>query len=72
MYGSYTFTFLVMIMTCGNTFLMQMDKVLAPLKKISPLLKHIKLDKKKAEAFPELLTVLQCHTQCTDFMIQFF
>ena len=49
-----------------------MDKVLEPLKGISPLLQHIKLDKKKAEAFPDLLKVLECHTQSTDCMIQFF
>ena len=49
-----------------------MDKVLEPLKGISPLLQHIKLDKKKAEAFPDLLKVLECHTQSADCMIQFF
>ncbi len=72
MYGAYTFTLLDIILFIYNIFLMQIDKVLAPLKKINPLLEHIKLDKKKAEAFPELLTVLKCHTQCSDFMIQFF
>ena len=51
---------------------MQMNKVLDPLRMIKPLLQHIKLDKKKAEAFPELLEVLKCHTQSTEFMIQFF
>ena len=49
-----------------------MNKVLDPLKKIEPLLQHIKLDKKKAESFPDLLLVLKNHTQSTDFMIQFF
>ena len=49
-----------------------MDKVLEPLKGISPLLQQIKLDKKKAEAFPDLLKVFECHTQSTDCMIQFF
>ena len=48
-----------------------MDSVLRPLKKISPVLQHIKLDKKKADSFPELLLVLKNHTQSTDFMIQF-
>ncbi len=45
-----------------------MDK----LKRIAPNLEHIKLDKKQSEAFPELLQVLQCHAQCTDYVIQFF
>jgi hypothetical protein len=49
-----------------------MERVLIPLKKIDPLLQHIRLDKKKAESFPELLLVLKNHTQSTDFMIQFF
>ena len=48
-----------------------MDCVLRPLSKISPLLQHIKLDKKKADSFPELLLDLQNHTQSTDFMVQF-
>ena len=61
-----------MILFINNIFLMQMDKVSAPLKKINPLLEHIKLDKKKTEAVPELLTVLKCHTQCSDFMIRYF
>ena len=51
---------------------MQIDKVLEPLRLINPLLQHIKLDKKKSEAFPELLEVLKCHTQSTEFMVQFF
>ena len=50
----------------------KMDKVLDVLKAIDPDLKHIKLDKKHANAFPELLRVLKCHAQCTDYMIQFF
>jgi len=49
-----------------------MQDVLKPLKGISPRLQHIKLDKKKAEAFPELLKVLKCYTRSTEFMIQFF
>ena len=51
---------------------LQMMQVLGPLKRIIPRLQHIKLDKKKAEAFPELLKVLKCHSRSTDFMIQFF
>jgi hypothetical protein len=39
---------------------------------ISPSLKHIKLDKKQAEQFPELQQVLKCHSQSTDYMIQLF
>jgi hypothetical protein len=42
------------------------------LKTISPILKHIKLDKKHPKAFPELLQVLKCHTQSTDYIIIFF
>ena len=49
-----------------------MNKLLDPLKKIDPLLQHIKLDKKKVESFPDLLLVLKNRTQSTDFMIQFF
>ena len=52
--------------------LMQMNKVLDPLRLINPLLQHIKLDKKKADAFLELLEVLKCHTRSTEIMIQFF
>ncbi len=48
-----------------------MNKVLDRLK-INPLLQHVKLDKKKAESFPDLLLVLKNHTKSTDFMIQFF
>ena len=47
-------------------------QVLGPLKSICPRLQHDKLDKKKAEAFPELLEVLKCHSRRTHFMIQFF
>jgi len=50
----------------------KMTKVVDTLKKISPDLKHIKLDKKQSDTFPELLKVLQCHAQSTDYMIQFF
>ena len=49
----------------------QMHNVLKPLRVISPSFQHIKLDKKKAEAFPELLEVLKCHTRSMEFMIQF-
>ena len=42
------------------------------MRRICPSLEHIKLDKKGAEAFPELLEVLKCHSQSTDYMIQFF
>ncbi len=47
-----------------------MERVLDPLKKMNPLLQHIRLDKKKAESFPDLLLVLNNHTKSTDFMIQ--
>ena len=50
----------------------KMGKVLDKLKAIDPNLKHIKLDKKHGEAFPDLLHVLKCHAQATDYMIQFF
>jgi len=46
-----------------------MDKVVDTCKKIDPNIKHIKLDKKKSEKFPEILQVLKCHSQSTDFMI---
>ena len=49
-----------------------MDTVLQPIRAIIPSLQHIKLDKKKAEAFPELLKVLKCHTWSPEFMIQCF
>jgi hypothetical protein len=45
---------------------------LAPLKSINPSLQHIKLNKKRAESFPDLLKVMECHTRSTDYMIQFF
>ncbi len=38
MYVAYTFTLLDIILFIDNNFLMQMDKVLAPLKTINPLL----------------------------------
>ena len=50
----------------------KMVKVIDKLKAIDPTLKHIKLDKKHAEAFPNLLHVFKCHAQATDYMIQFF
>jgi hypothetical protein len=52
----------------------QMMQVLGPLKSIiSPHLQHIKLDKKKAEVFPELLTkVLKRNSRSTNFMLFFF
>ncbi len=49
-----------------------MIAALAPLKSISPSLEHIKLDKKKAESFPDMLKVMECHMRSTDYMIQFF
>ena len=52
-------------------YILQLEKMLDPLNKINPMLQHIELDKKKGEAFPELLTVLRCHTPCSDFMIRF-
>jgi hypothetical protein len=39
----------------------KMGKVLDMLKAIDPDIKHNKLDKKHAKAFPELLRVLKCH-----------
>jgi hypothetical protein len=48
-----------------------MDRVVGPLRKIRLLLQHIKLDKKKADEFPELFLVLKNHTQSTDFIVQF-
>jgi hypothetical protein len=50
---------------------LQMRKALMPLQGINPHLEHIKLDK-KAEAFLELLKVLQNYTQSTESMIHFF
>ncbi len=50
----------------------KMGKVLDKLKAIDPNLKHIKLDKKHAESSPDLLHVLKCHAQATDYMILFF
>jgi len=49
-----------------------MAKVVDTLKNISLDLTHIKLDKKQLEKFPELLKVLQCHAQSTEYIIQFF
>ncbi len=49
-----------------------MTKVIGHLKSIRPSLTHIKLDKKSAEAFPDLLQVSECHSQRCDYMIQFF
>jgi len=46
--------------------------VLSALKCVSPNLKHIKLDKKQAQGFLDLLHVLESHTWSTDYMIQFF
>ena len=47
-------------------------KVLNNLRRICPSLEHIKLDKRAAEAFPHLREVLKCHSQNTNYMIQFF
>jgi hypothetical protein len=49
-----------------------MLKVLGSLRSICPALQHIKLDKKRAEEFPDLLQVLKSHSQSCDYMIQFF
>jgi hypothetical protein len=49
-----------------------LELALAPLRKICPSLEHIKLDKKKSQAYPDLLKVLDEHTQSTDYMIQFW
>ena len=49
-----------------------MVQVLRNLKSICPSLLNIKLDKKKAEAFPDILQVLECHSRSTDYMIQVF
>ena len=49
-----------------------MVRVLTISKAICPSLLNIKLDKKKAEAFLDLLKVLECHSRSTDYMIQFF
>jgi len=49
-----------------------MIKMLRPLKSISPSLQHIKLDKKSAESFPEVVKVLECHAQSMDYIIEFF
>ena len=46
--------------------------VLSALKRVSPNRKHIKLDKKRAQGFPDLLNVLECHTRSIDYMIPFF
>ena len=48
-----------------------MDTVLRSLRDINTSLQQIKLDKKKAEAFPKLLKVLKWHTRSTDYMIPF-
>jgi len=53
---------------CTNV-LLQLDKALDHLKKIDPMIQHVKLGKKKVKAFPDLLKVLRCHSSCTDFMI---
>jgi len=42
------------LIVCTN-MLLRLDKVLDHLKKIDPMLQHIKLDKKKAEPFPRSL-----------------
>ena len=49
-----------------------MMNVLRALKRVSPNLKHIKMDKKQAQGFPDLLHVLECHTRIIDYIIQFF
>ncbi len=52
--------------------LLPMSKVLRSLKRISPSLEHIKLDKKRVEETTELEQVLKGHSQSTDYTIQFF
>jgi len=47
-----------------------MVKVLGCLRSIYPSLKHIKLDKKRAKEFPDLVQVLECHSQSCDYMTQ--
>jgi hypothetical protein len=42
----------------ARVFIHQMERVLNPVRRINPLLPHIKLDKKKADDFRELLEVL--------------
>ena len=49
-----------------------MIKVLGLLKSISPCLQHIELDKKRAKSCPDLLKMLECHTESTNYMIRFF
>ena len=48
-----------------------MIELLGTLKSICPSLQNIKLDKKRAESFPDLLQIFECHTRSTDYMIQF-
>ena len=49
-----------------------MIELLGTLKSICPSLQNIKLDKKRAESFPDLLQVIECHSRSTDYMIRFF
>ena len=50
---SHFFYIMIMIM-CTMFYFLEMGKVLDNLKKVNPLLEHIKLAKKKLEAFPDL------------------
>ncbi len=49
-----------------------MVKVSGCLMSICPSLEHIKLDKRRAEEFPNLLQFLECPSQSCDYMIQIF
>jgi hypothetical protein len=49
-----------------------MAQVLRILKSICPSLLNIKSDKKKAEPFPDILQVLECHSRNTDSIIHLF
>jgi len=52
-------------------FIVQMIDVLRPLRGINFRLQHIKLGKKKAEAFLEILKELKYHTRSTQLTIAF-
>jgi hypothetical protein len=62
----------ILTTSCMHMFIVQMNDELKSLRDISPLLRHIKIGKKKAEAFLELLKVLKYHAWSTKLMINFF
>jgi len=64
---------LFLLLTNGHfgVYNFKMAKVVDTLKKISPHLKFIKLNKKQTKTYPELVDVLKCHAQSTDCMIRF-